>query len=81
MTLSPRADKPWCPHCECETETYVMSADDLIERGARFAITDALTGITRFRLGSQLIAADVPLCGGCDAEITSAGALEMEIAA
>ncbi len=61
--------KAYCPSCACEADTYVMTADDLIERGARYAITNALTGISRLSLFGKLIAADTPLCGGCDAEI------------
>lgn len=66
----------WCPSCETVPETYVMSIPDMEDRGARFAITDALTGISWFRLHGALIPADVPLCSGCDAPLVAAPAME-----
>ena len=68
MNMHPASKPQFCHSCECETETYVMTPEDMEDRGTRFAVTDALTGISRYRLHGALIAADVPLCSGCDAE-------------
>lgn len=58
----------YCPHCDCDTETYVMTPADV--EAATFAITDAVSGITRVDLpGIGMIAVGVPLCRGCDAEL------------
>jgi hypothetical protein len=46
--------------------TNEVSVAEAVELGAVFSITDALTGVSTFRLNGRMVATHTPLCYGCD---------------